>query len=83
MQELQKVTANQILAVREPAHLDMARPGELRIQSWKGQEFQIESSLDLKQWTPLTTVTKETGALIFTDPTAGRVSHRFYRVSVP
>ena len=79
VQELQKVAANQILTVTKPAQLNMARPGELRIHSWKGQHFQIESSADLKQWSPLTTATNETGALIFTDPTASSAPQRFYR----
>ncbi|MBI3417025.1 MAG: VCBS repeat-containing protein [Verrucomicrobia bacterium] len=79
VQELTNVPVKQLLTVTEPARLNMTRPGELRIQSWKGQRFQIESSTDLKQWTPLTTATNETGALIFTDPTSGSADKRFYR----
>ena len=36
-------------------------------------------SIDLKQWSPVTTVTNLTGTLEFTDPDAANQLRRFYR----
>jgi hypothetical protein len=79
VQELQNVTANQILTVTEPARLKVSGPGAFRVQSWKGMAFEVQASIDLKQWSPLTTVTNLTGTLEFTDPDAASHLRRFYR----
>ena len=42
--------------------------------------FEVQASIDLKQWSPVTTVTNLTGTLEFTDPDAANHSRRFYRV---
>ena len=41
--------------------------------------FEVQASIDLKQWSPVTTVTNLTGALEFTDPNAANLMRRFYR----
>jgi hypothetical protein len=79
VQELQNVTANQILTVTEPARLQMLGAGAFRIQSWKGMAFEVQASTDLEQWSPVFTVTNLTGTLEFTDPNAANQSRRFYR----
>ena len=44
--------------------------------------FELQASTDLKQWSPVTTVTNLTGALEFTDPDAANLMKRFYRTVV-
>ncbi len=41
--------------------------------------LEVKMSIDLKQWSPMTTVTNLTGTLEFTDPEAANHSRRFYR----
>ena len=80
VQELRDVPAKQILTVTEPARLLAVGPGAFRIQSWKGQAFEVQMSADLGQWSPVTTVTNLTGTLDYTDAAAGPLTQRFYRV---
>ena len=47
--------------------------------AWKGMAFEVQTSIDLKQWLPATTVTNLTGTLEFTDPDAVNLLQRFYR----
>jgi hypothetical protein len=83
-QELHNVPVKQYLTVTEPARMHMAKPGELRIQCWKGQAFEVQVSPDLGGWTPTATITNTTGSLTFTDPDARLHEQRFYRAgSVP
>ena len=35
--------------------------------------------IDLKQWSPVATVTNLTGTLVFTDPDPANLMRRFYR----
>ena len=79
VQELHDVAAKQSLTVTEPARRQALGAGVLRIQSWKGMAFEVQASTDLKQWSPVTTVTNLTGTLEFTDPTTGNHLQRFYR----
>ena len=84
MQELQNVSANQILTETEPAKLEPQVTQangivNLKVKSWKGFAYDIEASNDLKSWARLTTLTNETGTLSFTDPAAGTSASRFYR----
>ena len=76
------MTANQFLTVTEPARLQASGPGAFRVQSWKGMAFEVQASIDLKQWSPVTTVTNLTGKLEFTDPDAANFMQRFYRTVV-
>ena len=69
----------QSLTLTEPARLQVSGPGAFRVQSWKGMAFDVQASTDLKQWSPVTTVTNLTGTLEFTDPDAANLMRRFYR----
>lgn len=80
VQELHDVSVKQHLTVTEPARLHALGPGAFRVQSWKGMAFESQASTDLKQWTPVTTVTNLTGTLEFTDPDVANDLRRFYRV---
>jgi len=80
VQELGNVTANQILTVTEPARLQMTTLGELEIQCWTGQAFDVQVSADLSAWSTVATVTNTTGDLVYTDPDAGTPARKFYRV---
>jgi hypothetical protein len=79
VQELHDVAAKQSMTVTEPARLQALGAGVIRIQSWKGMAFEVQSSTDLERWLPVATVTNLTGALEFTDPDAANPSRRFYR----
>ena len=57
----------------------MPRPVAFRIHSWNGMAFEVQASTDLKQWSPVTTVTNLTGRLGFTDPAAANLLQPFYR----
>ena len=65
--------------VETTARLQALGAGVLRIQSWKGMAFEVQTSTDLDQWSPLTTVTNLTGTLEFADPDAANHLRRFYR----
>ena len=41
--------------------------------------FEVQASIDMKQWSPVTTETNLTGTLEFTDPDAANFMQRFYR----
>jgi hypothetical protein len=82
VQELHDVAAKQFLTVTEPARLQALGAGVLRIQSWKGMAFEVQSSTDLEQWSPLTTVTNVTGTLEFADPNEANQGVRFYRTGL-
>ena len=53
--------------------------GAFCLQSWKRMVIEVQASIDLKQWSPVTTVTNLTGTLEFTDPNAANLMQRFYR----
>ena len=82
MQKLSGVALNQFLTVTEPARLQVLGPGAFRVRSWKGMAFEVQASIDLKQWSPVATVTNLTGTLEFTDPDASNHLRRFYRAVV-
>ena len=65
--------------VTEPARLQMSGPGAFRVQSWKGMAFEVQAAVDLKQWSPVTTVTNLTGTLEFTDPDVANLMRHCYR----
>jgi hypothetical protein len=79
VQELRDVPARQTLTVTEPPRLEMLQAGVLKVRCWKGQEFSIESSTDLRQWQTLSTLTNLTGTLEFDDAEAVHHVMRFYR----
>jgi hypothetical protein len=61
-----------------------ATPGQvsLALAGPIGTAFVIDASTDLVNWTPMTIVTNTSASVTFTDPEAGRFSHRFYRVQM-
>ena len=79
VQEIHDVAPMPLLTVTEPARLQVLGPGAFRIQSWKGMAFAMQASIDLKQWSSVTTVTNLTGTLEFTDSDAANYVRRFYR----
>ena len=79
MQELQNVAPKQLLTITEPARLQVLGLGAFRVQSWKWMAFEVQASIDLKRWSPVTTVNNLTGTLEFTDPDAANQAWRFYR----
>ena len=79
VQELRGMAPGQLLTVTEPARLHSLGGGVLRIQSWRGMAFKVQTSTDLDQWVTLTTVTNLTGTVEFTDPDATKELRRFYR----
>ena len=79
MQKFHGAAPNQFLAITGPARLRVFRPGVCRVQSCAGMAFEIRASIDLKQWAPVTTVAKLTGALEVTDPAPANPLRRFSR----
>ncbi len=81
VQELREVATNQFLTITEPVKLEATGAGQFRIGSWQGMVFNVESSANLSDWQPVTTVTNLTGQLEFTDPDTAGHQTRFYRVA--
>ena len=48
-----------------------------------GNAYRVESSDDLRLWVPLVTLTSTTSRTAWTDPAAGGLTRRFYRVTIP
>jgi hypothetical protein len=82
VQEFHDLSVNRSLTLTEPARLQVTGPGAFRVQSWKGMVFEVQASADLKQWSPVTTVTNLTGTLEFTDPDAAKQSQHFFRTAL-
>jgi hypothetical protein len=55
----------------------------LTLQSLSYVDFQIESSTNLVNWTPLITLSNSTGTVQFTDPATPTFMQRFYRAVIP
>jgi hypothetical protein len=83
VQELRDLPAKQILTVTEPVRLQATGLGQFQFKSWKGQAFTIKASADLTAWNSIATVTNLTGTVEFTDPEAGLLAQRFYRLVTP
>jgi hypothetical protein len=47
-----------------------------------GKTYLLESSIDLRNWTPVTTLTTPDGTIIHTDLDAQEQTSRYYRVRV-
>lgn len=80
VQELRDVEPRRLLTVTEPARLQVLGAGVLRIQSWKGMAFAVQTSSDLRQWSSVGTVTNLTGTLEFSEPNEAGERQRFYCV---
>ena len=73
------VAPKPFLTATEPARLQALGAGVVRVQSWKGMVFEIQTTAALDLWSPLTTVTDLTGTLDFADLDAASQSRRFYQ----
>jgi hypothetical protein len=80
VQEFHDVTANRILAITEPVHLEVKGAGAFQFKSWKGMAFEIESSSSLSDWRTVSTVTNMTDTIEYSDLADTTDSMRFYRV---
>jgi hypothetical protein len=74
------VAVDQILTVTEPPRLIPQGVGKFQIRCWLNQSFDVQCSADLASWTTVTTVTNETGTLIFEDAESDQHDCRYYRV---
>jgi enediyne biosynthesis protein E4 len=83
VQELRDLAAGQFMTLLEPPRLESLAAGQLRLHGWRGQEFHIESSTDLRQWSPFQTVTSidSTGVVPVTDAGVKGVIQQFYRTA--
>lgn len=86
VQELRNVPASQIVDITEPARLvpsvlASGAQAELKVSSWPGFVLDVESSTDLKTWSPLGTVTNVNGTVALKDPEAATAQARFYRLA--
>ena len=81
VQELRNVAVNQILTVKEPPKMEIARAGEVQVRCWQGMKPEIEVSTNLVDWVPLVTlsVTNTTGRTAVQDTGASVLSARYYR----
>lgn len=72
------------VAVTQPGISSPTRLGDgslqLRLQGEQVVRYAFEASTNLTLWLPLTTNSAATGAIDFTDATAGAFDRRFYRV---
>jgi len=71
---------NQILTVTEPPRLIPLEAGQFQIQCWINQSFDVECSTDLFNWTTATSLTNQTGTLVFQDAEIDQHDCRYYRV---
>jgi hypothetical protein len=76
--------AGGIRQLREGCRLDLASSaqGRLRLAGRAGARCVVETSNDLRTWTPLTTVTAAPGGVEFNDPEQTNAGRRFYRARV-
>jgi hypothetical protein len=84
VQELHNVEANRFLTITEPARLSALRsspnsPFQMQLTCWRGFDFAVETSSNLIDWMPWTTVTT-TNRLTRIDGPAGMIEvQQFYR----
>jgi hypothetical protein len=82
VQELRNVAAKQSLTLTEPPRLQAAvADGQLQLAltAWPGQRFALESSTNLIDWTPFTTVTNTSRTATLADTPDS--PQRFYRAT--
>ncbi len=87
VQQLHNVTSKQILTVTEPPRLTATKVSgqpEFALKGGRYMNYNIEGSVNLHDWSPVTTVTitnlAGTAAIVDTSAPAG---HRFYRAVQP
>jgi hypothetical protein len=79
VQERHGFVPRQLLTVVEPARLESQAAGAFRISSWRDMTAEVQSSTDLRTWTPLARLTNTTGRLEWQDPAAADPRCQFYR----
>jgi hypothetical protein len=72
VQELTNIAPKQFLTVREPSRLEAQSMGEgagfsLSLEGGRGLAYSIESSLDCANWTPVVSLTNQTGIVTWTN----------------
>lgn len=55
---------------------------QLRLQGPVGCVYQVQTSADLKTWSPLILLTNQSGVISFTDDTTNRLNQLFYRALI-
>lgn len=83
VQELNDLTTDKVLTVTEPLRLESLAAGQLQVHAWKGQDFQIEASSNLRDWALLQSITpvNSTGVVPIADPDAATLTQRYYRAT--
>jgi hypothetical protein len=82
IQELQNVSLNQFLLIKEPARLESATRlvnggFQLTVRGGKGLSYAIESSIDLVRWTRLSTRANSHATITLSSPP--EIGSQFYR----
>jgi ASPIC/UnbV protein/VCBS repeat protein len=88
VQELHNLAAKQFLTISEPPRLNALRssandPFQTQLSCWAGFDFAVETSSNLIEWTPWTTVTTTNRTTRIDDPAGTSQAQRFYRVVAP
>jgi hypothetical protein len=88
VQEFHNVAAKQFLTIIEPPRLSALRgstndPFRMRLPCWPGFDFVLETSSNLTDWTPWTTITTTNRLTLINDPAGAHQSQRFYRAVRP
>lgn len=79
IQELHDIKTKQLLTITEPPRVVAHGTGSLHITSWPNQSFELQTSTDLMNWTPLSTVTNLSGAASFQHAPSSQQPSQFYR----
>jgi hypothetical protein len=85
VQELRDIPANQLLTILEPPRLKNAHAAgqpKMSIIGGKGLVFDLQSSMDLINWSRIQSQTNLTGQIEFADPSGSNLSQGFYRAVV-
>lgn len=80
VQEYREVGVNQSLVIREPPRLVPTGPCEFEVRCWLGMQFAVQTSVDLKTWSSVGSVTNVNGTATFSDTEGVHGTCRFYRV---
>lgn len=80
VQEYREVGVNQSLVIREPPRLVPTGPCEFEVRCWFGMQFAVQTSVDLKTWSSVGSVTNVNGTATFSDTEGVHGTCRFYRV---
>jgi hypothetical protein len=85
VQELHEIPAKQLLNITEPPRLKTSRENGqflLSLPGGKGIVYEVQSSTNLTEWTPVASITNVTGTLEYRNPEVLKSSGQFYRALV-